>query len=139
MAMSKQTHSTPTVYFDGGCPVCSREVAMYQRQPGADGVCWVDITRCAPQDLGTDLTREAAMARLHLRQPDGTLVSGAQAFTTLWRALPRWSWLGRLLGTWPTLWVLEGGYRMFLGIRRLWRSGTPSSQSAPTETTSPRQ
>lgn len=137
--MSKQVQAATIVYFDGECPVCSREVAMYQRQPGANGVCWVDVTRCTPQDLGTDLTREAAMARLHLRRPDGSLVSGAQAFTTLWCALPRWSWLGRLLGAWPPLWALEAGYRMFLGIRRLWRPKTLSPRSTPTEPTSPRQ
>jgi predicted DCC family thiol-disulfide oxidoreductase YuxK len=61
------------------------------------------------------------MARLHLRRPDGHLVSGAEAFTSLWQALPRMSWLGRLLGTRATLWLLEGGYRAFLIVRRGWR------------------
>jgi hypothetical protein len=39
----------------------------------------------------------------------------------MWRALPRWAWLGRLLGTRATLWLLEGGYRFFLVVRRGWR------------------
>ena len=72
--MHKTTPLLPTVYFDGGCPVCSREVAMYRRQPGADGLQWVDVARCGPADLGEGLTREAAMARLHLRSADGSLV-----------------------------------------------------------------
>ncbi len=105
--------ATPTVYFDGGCPVCSREVAMYQRTPGGDRLNWVDVAHCEPAALGADLSREAAMARLHLRRADGRLVSGAEAFTSLWRALPAWSWLGRLLGTAATLWLLEGAYRIF--------------------------
>ncbi|MBA2724151.1 MAG: DUF393 domain-containing protein [Methylibium sp.] len=109
-----------TLYFDGACPVCSREVAMYRRQPGADGVRWVDVARCEAGDLGTGLTREAAMARLHLRRLDGNLVSGAEAFTSLWQALPRWSWLGRLLGSGPGLPLLEAGYRVFLVVRRGW-------------------
>lgn len=112
----------PTVYFDGGCPVCSREVAMYRRQPGADAVQWVDVANCGVCDLGADLTREAAMARLHLRRPDGSLVSGAQAFTSLWRVLPRWAWLGRVMGAGPGLWLLEAGYRVFLVLRRGWRN-----------------
>lgn len=111
----------PTLYFDGACPVCSREIAMYQRQPGAEGVCWVDVTRCEPSALGAGLTRDAAMARLHLRRPDGQLVSGAAAFTALWRTLPRWAWLGRLLGSGPGLWLLEAGYRGFLAARPVWR------------------
>ena len=119
--MKNAVRSLPTLYFDGACPVCSREVAMFQRQPGADGVRWVDVAQCEASDLGTGLTREAAMARLHLRRPDGSLVSGAQAFTALWKTLPRWSWLGRLLGSGPGLWLLESGYRSFLILRRRWR------------------
>ncbi|MFA9216164.1 MAG: thiol-disulfide oxidoreductase DCC family protein [Sphingomonadaceae bacterium] len=119
--MTQPDSSPATLYYDGACPVCSREIAMYQRQAGADGVRWVDVTQCAASELGAGLTREAAMARLHLRQPDGTLVSGAQAFTALWRVLPAWAWLGRLLSSRPTLWLLELGYRSFLGVRRVWR------------------
>jgi predicted DCC family thiol-disulfide oxidoreductase YuxK len=121
LTMENSMHCAPTVYFDGGCPVCSREIAMYQRQPGADAVRWVDVAHCDPLELGSGLSREAAMTRLHLRRPDGTLVSGAEAFTTLWRALPRWAWLGRMLGTGATLWLLEASYRTFLIVRRGWR------------------
>ena len=119
--MDEVTPPLPTVYFDGGCPVCSREVAMYRRQPGADALQWVDVAQCGPAALGKGLTREAAMARLHLRCADGSLVSGALAFTGLWRALPKWAWLGRLLGKGPGLWLLEAGYRVFLVARRGWR------------------
>ena len=119
--MENPTQNLSTVYFDGGCPVCSREIAMYQREQGADAVNWVDVTRCSEAALGPGLSRDATMARLHLRQVDGTLVSGAAAFTGLWRRLPRWAWLGRALDTRVTLWFLEAGYRAFLVVRRGWR------------------
>ena len=122
--MQSADPSLPTLYFDGGCPVCSREIAMYRSQPGADGVRWVDVAHCDAAELGSGLTVEAAMARLHLRQPDGSLVSGAAAFTALWQALPRWSWLGRLLGSGPGLWLLESFYRVFLVVRARWRSAS---------------
>ena len=111
----------PTLYYDGACPVCAREIAMYRRQPGAEGVEWVDVTRCDAQALGPGLDREAALARLHLRRADGQIVSGAQAFVALWSALPRWAPLARLAGTRPVLAVLEAGYRGFLVARRAWR------------------
>ena len=97
---------------------------MYRRQPGADAVEWIDVAHCGPAELGAGLTREAAMARLHLRCPDGSLVSGARAFTGLWRALPQWAWLGRMLGQGPGLWLLEAGYRVFLLARRGWRKAS---------------
>ena len=111
----------PVLYFDGGCPVCAREVAMYRAQPGGENVCWVDVTRCEAAELGPDLTREAALARIHLRRPDGGLISGAAAFAALWPTLPRWVWLGRAFRSGIALRMLEAGYRAFLFIRRVWR------------------
>lgn len=119
--MEPDTRPKPTLYYDGACPVCAREIALYRRQPGADGVEWVDVARCDGARLGPGLTREAALARLHLRLPDGRLLDGAAAFTGLWQVLPRWAWLGRLLGSGWRLRLLEAAYRGFLRLRRGWR------------------
>ena len=110
-----------TVYYDGACPVCSREIAAYRRQPGAEACAWVDASRCDASELGPDLSREAALARLHVRRADGTLVDGARGFAMLWRALPRTAWLGRIASAGPMPWLLEAGYRGFLRLRRMWR------------------
>ena len=117
------THPPPplTVYFDGACPVCSREIAVYRRQAGASEIAWVDATTCPASALGPDLSREGALARLHVRTAEGALASGALAFTTLWRHLPRTSLAGRLLSWRPLLAMLELAYRGFLVVRRLWR------------------
>ncbi len=111
----------PQVYFDGGCPVCSREIAFYRARPGADGLVWVDVNASDPQALGPGLTPQAAMARIHVRRPDGTLVSGAAAFGVMWRELPGFRWLGRLLGVPPFGALAEWLYRGFLATRRVWR------------------
>jgi len=117
------THCIPTVYYDGGCPVCTREIAMYRQQPGAEGIRWIDASTCGAEELGVQLSREAALARLHLRSSDGQLVSGAAAFTGMWREMPRWRWLGVLFGKGWRLAALEGAYRLFLRVRRVWRRG----------------
>lgn len=124
--MDSNATSKPTLYFDGACPVCTREIAMYRRQPGAEGIEWVDVTGCDTARLGPGLTREAALTRLHLRLPDGRLLDGAEAFAGLWRQLPRWAWLGRLVGTGWRLRVLEAVYRLFLRLRPLWRGSRPA-------------
>ena len=112
----------PTVYFDGACPVCTREISLYRRQPGAEGLCWVDAAACEAGALGADLTRPQALARLHVRGANGELVSGAAAFIALWAALPRTAWLARLLDHRPVVWLLDAAYRGFLRLRRLWRA-----------------
>jgi 3-demethoxyubiquinol 3-hydroxylase len=113
-----------TVYFDGACPVCSREIAHYRRQPGADACAWVDASCCADDALGQGLTRDAALKRFHVRRADGALVSGMQGFAVLWQALPATAWLGRVAAFAPVAAVLELAYRAFLAVRQLWRPQT---------------
>jgi ubiquinone biosynthesis monooxygenase Coq7 len=120
-----------TVYFDGACPLCRREIAHYRERQGAESIRWVDAAAADAGALGEGLDRDAALARLHVRGADGRLVSGAAAFAAIWRQLPAYAWLGRLASPAPVQWVLELGYRGFLGVRRLWRPvpGAPSAAS----------
>jgi predicted DCC family thiol-disulfide oxidoreductase YuxK len=110
------------VYFDGGCPVCSREIALYRRMTAGhmSAPVFTDVA-AEPSAPAADLTREAAMARFHVRRADGALVSGAEAFLALWRATPRFRLLGRALSVPPLPWLLERTYRGFLTLRALWR------------------
>jgi predicted DCC family thiol-disulfide oxidoreductase YuxK len=109
------------VYFDGACPVCAREIAFYKARPGADGFDWVDVTAADPATLGPDLPRAAALARMHVRLPNGTLLNGAAAFGEMWRRMPGFKGLGWLLAMPPMETVAEAAYRLFLAIRPLWR------------------
>jgi glutathione peroxidase len=114
--------SQPQVFFDGGCPVCSREIAFYKTRAGAEAFEWVNVVDSPPQALGPGLSREVAMARMHVRLADGTLLSGAAAFAALWRRMPGFRALGWLLGVPPFGVLAELGYRGFLLCRRLWRT-----------------
>ncbi len=114
-----QDERCATVYYDGACPVCSREIAHYRRQRGAESLRFVDVSQGG--DPAPDLSREAALARMHVRLPDGSLRDGAAAFAALWRSLPGWRWLGRIASLPGIAQALELGYRGFLRGRRMWR------------------
>jgi predicted DCC family thiol-disulfide oxidoreductase YuxK len=111
-----------TLYYDGGCPVCTREIGFYQRRRGAERIRWINLAQCEDSELGTDLSREAAYARLHARLPGGELISGAQAFAALWWELPAFRLAGRVAALPGIVQALDWGYRGFLKARRLWRS-----------------
>jgi predicted DCC family thiol-disulfide oxidoreductase YuxK len=104
-----------TVYFDGSCPLCRREIAFYRRLRGAERLQWLDVSAGAP--LCEDLSCEAAMRRFHVRDAQGRLLSGGAAFARLWRALPGWRVAGSLLAWPPMSWALELAYRAFLPLR----------------------
>jgi predicted DCC family thiol-disulfide oxidoreductase YuxK len=107
---------TLTVLYDGGCPLCRREIALYRRAEGAEAITFCDVSPAAAA-APPGLSREEAMRRFHVIDAEGRLRSGADAFIALWLSLPRWRWLGRIAGVPPLPWLLERAYRAFLLAR----------------------
>ena len=108
-----------TVYFDGGCPLCRREIALYRKLRGADAIAWIDVSDKNDALVSSDLARQDALDRFHVRREDGRLASGAAAFAELWKALPSLSLPGRVLALPVVRHVAEFIYRVFLIARPL--------------------
>jgi ubiquinone biosynthesis monooxygenase Coq7 len=113
--------TTLTVYFDGGCPLCRREIAFWQRRRGADAIDWVNIDTLPGSHVRPDLTKEDAMVRFHVSKPDGRLLSGAAAFAALWSVLPATRIAGRIMALPGIVHLLDLGYAAMLKVRPLWR------------------
>ncbi|MCC5868360.1 MAG: DUF393 domain-containing protein [Gammaproteobacteria bacterium] len=107
------------VFYDGGCPVCRREIAHYRHLDRQRRLDWHDI--CAqPEALEhVGLTFEQAMRRFHVVDPEGVLRSGAEAFIVVWQQLPGWRWLARAVRMLRMTFVLEWGYGHW--AERRWR------------------
>lgn len=121
-----------TVYFDGNCPICSREIATYRRSRGSETLVWIDASRCEEAALRGDLDRASALQRFHVRGPDGTLIAGAAAFVEIWKRLPAFSRLARLCSGPRVLAILDALYDGFLRLRRLWYTpALPACDPAP--------
>lgn len=105
-----------TVWFDGTCPLCIREIALMRRLDRRGAIDFIDI---GSEETGAvcPLDRAERLARFHARDAEGRLLSGAAAFAAMWRVIPLLSPLGQLARLPPVLWVLERFYRMFLRLR----------------------
>ena len=106
-----------TVFYDGACPVCEREISFYRRRRGAERISWIDVSRARGTEIAPGLSREQALARFHVRDAEGRLVSGGEAFASLWAALPGFRVVGRVFQARPLVWVLNHGYTLFLRVR----------------------
>ena len=92
-AIDSPTGQRPVVLFDGGCPMCSREIAHYRRLGGAEAIDWIDIAAADSLQAHYGVSPEVAMARFHVRDPRGRWQTGAWGFVELWSHLATYRWL----------------------------------------------
>ncbi|MEL1249913.1 thiol-disulfide oxidoreductase DCC family protein [Aurantiacibacter gilvus] len=103
-----------TVWFDGACPLCRREIAMLRRLDRRAAIDFVDVSEGQPESC--PVSREDLLARFHAREGDRVL-SGAAAFAAMYRRIPVLRPIGELARL-PLLdRLFEGFYRLFLRFR----------------------
>lgn len=103
------------VWFDGGCPLCRREIALMRRLDRRGAIDFVDA---AAEGATCPLDRADLLARFHALE-NGRLLSGASAFAAMWRAIPQLHPMGLAARHPVVLFGLERMYRAFLRLRPL--------------------
>jgi predicted DCC family thiol-disulfide oxidoreductase YuxK len=103
-----------TVWYDGACPLCIREIALMRRLDKRRAINFVDV---APEDSACPIDRALLLARFHAQETGGPVLSGAAAFAAMWRAIPVLRPIGLLARNRLVLAVLERAYLAFLKIR----------------------
>ena len=101
------------VWFDGDCPLCRREIALMRRLDRRGAIRFHDV---ATGQGSCPIDRAALLARFHARE-DGRLVSGAEAFAAMWRAIPVLRPLGLAARNRRVLGAMERLYLAFLKVR----------------------
>ncbi|KAB0678126.1 thiol-disulfide oxidoreductase DCC family protein [Aureimonas leprariae] len=102
-----------TVWHDGSCPLCCREIALMRKLDWRRRIRFVDATS---DDAACPLDRAELLARFHAEE-NGQMLSGAAAFAAMWRTIPLLRPLG-LAARYPlVLRLLERGYVHFPRVR----------------------
>ncbi|WP_245572687.1 thiol-disulfide oxidoreductase DCC family protein [Lichenihabitans psoromatis] len=102
-----------TVWYDGSCPLCRREIVLMHRLDTRSAIDFIDLES---QDAACPLDKADLLARFHALE-NGQLLSGAAAFAAMWRAIPRLRLLGLAARQPVVLFALERLYRIFLRVR----------------------
>ncbi|WP_372706763.1 DUF393 domain-containing protein [Brevundimonas sp.] len=105
--------TTLHVWFDGDCPLCRREIALFRRLDRRRVITFIDV---ASGEGGCPLDRATLLARFHARE-NGRMLSGAAAFAAMWRAIPLLRPLGLAARNRRVLYFLERLYLAFLKMR----------------------
>lgn len=102
-----------TVWYDGGCPMCRREIDVIRRLDRASAIDFVDA---ANENATCPIDRSDVLAQFHAREK-GILLSGAAAFAAMWRAIPLLRPLGLATRQRWILAILEKAYLFFSRFR----------------------
>jgi len=120
----------PTVFYDGDCPLCRREIAHYRRMDSRERLHWVDAVN-EPETLAEHgLSLERAMTELHVLDGAGRWQRGVDAFMVIWQHLPAYRWLAKLVTVLGLRRPLGFSYRRFAAWRYQQRCETGSCTSS---------
>jgi predicted DCC family thiol-disulfide oxidoreductase YuxK len=77
---NKDQNEPLTLFYDGGCPVCSREMRFLKKKDSKNLISFIDISSSDfnPSEYNKD--QDTFMKQIHARLPDGTLITGMEVF-----------------------------------------------------------
>jgi predicted DCC family thiol-disulfide oxidoreductase YuxK len=83
-----------TVYYDGICGLCSKEINYY-RGIAPDSVFeWIDVASNPNAMNDYKITQSQALLYLHAIDAKEVIYIGSDAFALIWKNIPRWKILG---------------------------------------------
>ena len=111
-----------TLLYDGGCPLCLREVSFLRRRDEHKRLAFVDVDAADYKpEAWAGISYRQAMARIHAIRPDGTVLINVAVFREAYRLIG----LGWLYAptTWPGVRPLVNRLYDFWASRRLQWTG----------------
>lgn len=86
-----------TVFYDGKCGLCAKEIQHY-RQISPEGIFdWQDITQSDTDLKKEGITLSQGLKFLHARDDNGQMHVGVDAFILIWQNLRYWKGLAMLV------------------------------------------
>lgn len=106
-----------SIYYDGLCIACSTEINHYRKLSGSEKFSFIDITDIDFKAIDHGIDPRLAHKVMHVRDLDGNLHQGVDAFRAIWKQLPRYQFLYNLSNQKTVRSILEIGYNLFVKIR----------------------
>ncbi|WP_447529312.1 thiol-disulfide oxidoreductase DCC family protein [Vreelandella sp. TE19] len=109
---AKNAAAPVTLFYDGRCPFCQKEVAWLSKHHHRNRVELVDIRAEGFEPMPSGPAFDALMGKLHVLDNNGAWYIGMDASRALYSVLGyrRWVWLSCLPGLRG---VMNAGYRLF--------------------------
>ena len=98
------------VYFNNSCKICKAEIDLYKKEEISE-INWVDITNNKQAKIETKKDFKELLRRLHVEK-NGEIFSGAKAFLLVWKNIPKYKFLYKILSLPIIFQVFSVGYEI---------------------------
>ena len=76
-----------TVFFDGACPICDREIAVMKRLDRRRQLEFCDFSAQEYDAASSGFAAADLGAVIHARWADGSVITGVEVFRAMWEAV----------------------------------------------------
>jgi predicted DCC family thiol-disulfide oxidoreductase YuxK len=76
-----------TVFFDGACPICVREIALMRRLDRRRRLVCCDFSRLDYDTASINISPTELGRVIHARWSDGSVITGVEVFRAMWEAV----------------------------------------------------
>ena len=76
-----------TVFFDGACPICDREIALMKRLDRRRQLEFCDFSSQEYNAASSGFAAEDLGTVIHARWSDGSVITGVEVFRAMWEAV----------------------------------------------------
>ena len=94
MSKFQRNPSMISVFFDGKCNLCSKEINYYQRIAPKNTFNWVDITKTPGELDKFEIKLSDGLRLMHVADSNGNIFTGVDAFIIMWKQIKYWKILG---------------------------------------------
>jgi predicted DCC family thiol-disulfide oxidoreductase YuxK len=94
MSKFQRNPSMISVFFDGKCNLCSKEINYYRRIAPKNTFNWVDITKTPGELDKFEIKLSDGLRLMHVADSRGNIFTGVDAFIIMWKQIKYWKFLG---------------------------------------------
>lgn len=86
-----------TVFYDGDCPLCTKEVIRWKQASFDCDVDWFNISGHDDELRTRGIDPRQALLQLHTQTDDGRILVSIDSYALLLKQLKHWRWLGVIM------------------------------------------
>lgn len=102
-----------TIFYDGKCSLCAKEINHYKRIAPAGTFVYEDITQSENALNASGISLKDGLKWLHAQDDNGKLHIGVDAAILIWSQLKRWKLLAQFISL-PMMYSIAGWcYKQF--------------------------